>query len=353
MIPALANHRFDEEWTWDVLDINDNLVERFDGVTGGSIKKNVNATIRSGGSLSWSGTVIPDWLSMRLRPTYRATLVDGTRVEWAFGVFIPAAGKAGWRGSKAHVPVELYDKLLVLDEDKVDATFSLPAGSVIVTEIRSLIEGAGEEKHAISDSAATLTNAMTWTVGTTKLKIINDLLNTINYFSLWCDDAGFYRGDPYVSPTERGIAWNFADDEASIYSADFDYEHDFFGIPNKVILMSQGSGDAEGLVGVAENTDEEDPLSFPSRGRWVTIAETGVDAADQTSIDGLAARRLESLGQRSETLDLDHAIVQIDLNNLITFKRGPASLDIRGVIQEMEIPCQSGALVRTRVRRVK
>lgn len=352
-ISPLASHRSEEEWTWDILDLDDNFLASLDGVSGGSLKKNVNSTIRTGGSLEWSGITPPNWPEIRVRPTYRARLIDGSVVAWPMGVYLPATPGANWSGEFVELTVDLFDKLLVLDEDAVDETFSLPSGTVVTTAIRSIIEGAGETRHSIADSTKTLVNEMTWESGTSKLRIINDLMVVINYFSLFCDDAGFYRGEPYVPTESRGETFSFKDDEASIYAPDFNHDNDYFGKPNKVILVSQGSELVEGLVSVATNMDEEDPLSYPRRQRWITVTETGVEAADQATLDALALRRLRSLAATSSTIEIEHAIVPIDLNDLVSFRRLPAGLDTKGVIQEMDIPCVSGGLVKTTIREVK
>ena len=352
-VNPLIWHRHNEDWVWHVLDLNDNFVEEMSGVTGGSLKMDVAKEIRTGGSLNWTGAVKPDWLRMRVQPIYKATLIDGTEVEWRRGVYIPAAPKVTWTGDKAVVTVELYDKLLVLSEDKVDHTYSLAAGTVVTTALRTLIESAGETKHAIVDSTETLATSMVWPIGTTKLRIANDLLAAINYFSLWCDSAGFYRGEPYVIPQKRGAAWDFLDGQECIYEPDFEDDNDYFGVPNKVILISQGDGDTEGLVSVATNEDPDDELSFNNRERWVTVVETGVEATSQAILDELAQRRLESLSQVASTITLKHALVPLDLNNLVNFRRTPALLEFRAVVQEMTIPCVPGKLATAIIRKVK
>lgn len=359
----LASNRTDEEWVWELLDLNDGLIGMLDGVTGGSLNRNVNATIRTGGKMGWSGKVQPEWLTVRIRPRYRATLEDGTRIDWPMGVYIPATPGLTWRNDVASADVDLYDKLVILTDDEVDATYALDAGTNVVQAIRALIESAGETKHLIADSTETLINPMTWEVGTSKLEIVNDLLNSINYFSLYCDDAGYYRGEPYLPPADRGVAWEFLDDQNSIYAPGFDQDQDYFGIPNKVILVGQGSDTTEALVGVYVNDDPTDPLStnepdpaagVEGRGRVVSRTETGVDATSQAVIDGLAQRRYLDMSALTSTLTIEHALIPLTFNDVVRFRREPADIEMpRGVVQELDIVCASGALVKTKIRQVK
>lgn len=356
----LASFRGDEDWVWDILDNNDNFIGTLDGVNSGSIKRNVNTTIRSGGSLSWSGVAPPAWPRIRLRPRYTAELSDGSSVDWPMGVFIPAAPVINWNGTLASADVELFDKLLVLEEDAIDITFSLPAGTVVTDAIRSVIEDAGETHHSIEDSPETLTSNISWKIGTKKLTIVNELLEAINYFSLWVDEMGTYRGTPYLPPRSRGLSWEFKDDHNGIYDPEFEYDLDTFGKPNKVVLVSQGSGDAEGLVAVSTNTDPDSPISYQARGdgtmdggRWVTRVETGVDATSQEVLQAKADRIIEEAKSLSGTLEIQHALIPLDLNNLVTFRREPASIDTSGVVRSMEIPCTVGGLVTTVITEVQ
>lgn len=354
---ALRSHRSQEEWVWEMLDNDDNFIGEFPGVTGGSIKHNVAAPIRSGGSLKWKGKTEPDWLTIRVRPIYRCTFVDGTRYERQHGVFIPSTPEPTYNGMYLSADVEFYDKLLVLSEDAVDTTFALPAGTVVTTAVRDLIVGAGEANHAILDSTATLVNAMTWETGTSKLAIINDLLDTINYFSLHMDDAGWYRGDPYVPTESRGSSWDFASGDGSTYRPGWKHSKDYFGKPNKMILTSQGSGDIPAMVAVATNTDVNDPLGYGGKrgARWVTAKEDGVEAASQAILDDLAVRRLKSLAEVSSTFYIQHALVPLALNNLVTFTNAREGIAVRGVVQEMEFACETGQAtnVSTTLRQVK
>lgn len=361
----LAGNRTDEEWVWELLDLNDGLIGMLDGVKGGSLNRNVNATIRTGGKMQWSGkgSDQPNWLTCRVRPRYRATLEDGSQIDWQMGVFIPATPGLTWTNDVASADVDLYDKLVVLTDDKVDATYALDAGVVVVQAIRDLIESAGETKHLITDDTETLLTPMTWEVGTTKLEIINDLLQSINYFSLYCDDAGYYRGEPYLPPADRGLAWEFFDDQNGIYAPGFGQDQDYFGIPNRVVLVGQGTEDTEALVGVYTNDDPTDPLSInepdpaagvEGRGRVVTITETGVDATSQSVIDGLAQRRWQDMSTLTSTLEIEHALIPLTFNDVVAFRREPADILVpRGTVQEMDITCSSGSLVKTKIRQVK
>lgn len=351
----LRGHRSEAYW-WELLDLAGSPLGPLDGVTGGSLEYSNATTLRASGTLTYAGAADVDWLHTLVKPWYSATFPDGTSASWPLGVFIPAAPTAQYGDGTVSRDVELQSLLQVLDEDAMEKTYGLAAGTVVTAAVRSLITGAGMVgggKVAGTDSPETLRSPLVWEPGTSRLRIINDLLDAINYFSLTVDANGVYRLDPYTTPTARGSAWDFTDDPtASIYSPTFSHSRDYFGVPNKVVAISQGDGDAPSLTATSSNTDARDPLSIPSRGRTVTHVEDNVEATSQAVLQGIADRRRLELAQVSSVVEISHAMVPLDPNDGVTFKRTPAGIDLRGVVQKTSIECSPGALMRTTIREV-
>ena len=352
--PLTSSRR--ESWSWTILDVNDAPIGTLDGVVSAQLTYSIFNTIRSGGSMEWAsgGRTQPDWSKVRLQPWYKATLADGTVITWPLGVFIPAAPKASWSDTGQKRTIQLYDKLLVLDGNHYEEAFALPAGTVVTDAIRSIISGAGQTRISITDSPDTLLTGMAWEADTSKLKVINDLLDSINYFSLWCDGNGSFRADPYSAPAYRTVVRSFLDNQVSIYSPDFDHEQDIFDAPNKIILISASDGTSPALTSVATNTDPASPTSFPARGFWISRTDTNVQASSQTVLDALAQRRLADATQVASVVTLKHMPVpDIDLNSIVRFRNTKAGLDFTGVVQTMNVSTQFGVLVETQVQEVQ
>jgi hypothetical protein len=101
---------------------------------------------------------------------------------------------------------------------------------------------------------------------------------------------------------------------------DWSREQDNTSVPNKVTLKTVGDGDAEGLVGVAKNEDPESPYSFQARGdRWISATEEGVEAATQAIIDALAAKKLRDAMTPVSRLEVTHAMLNLNPNDLVAF----------------------------------
>lgn len=343
----LTTHRT-ESWHVDLLTADDVAIATLDGVTGGRIEQNVNAVISGGGTLDIVdvGQDV-DWLAHRVQPWWT---VEGYG-SWPLGVYLFASPVASHDDTGRRWRVELLDKLAVLDQDHVDGSFSLPAGTVVTDAVRDVIASAGETATAITDSVETLAAGMVWPANTTKLRICNDLLAAINYFSVRCDGWGRYVAAPYVRPQDRPVAREFVAGARSIHLPDFTIDQDVVAIPNKVVVVSAAGPDEPALVGVATNTDPESPYSFQRRGdRWIVASEEGVEATSQTVVDAIAARRLVELSTVSATLEIEHAAVPLDLNAVVRFTSG--GVDVRASVPRWGLDLAAGRLMRTTIREV-
>lgn len=345
-----TGHR-NERWEWRVMTLEEAPVGVLDGVMDGQLDFNVANRIRGGGSVSWAGTSEPEWPKIMLQPWFTVETAAG-ELSWPLGVFIPEASPAKHADEDVTVDLELYDKLLILDQDAVDKTYTVAKGANVVAAIRTVINSAGQRRHAVEDNTATLASAMVWEPGTPKLTIVNDLLDAINYFSLWCDGYGVYQGRPYQAPGERPTARTFADDDESIYAPTFTHDRDRFGVPNKVVQVGASDGDTPPPVATATNTDPASPYSYPARGRWITVTDTNVEAANQAVLNGIARRRLAELTQTASVVEFQHAHVPMALNDVVEFRRDARGIAVRAAIQSYSISTQTGELVSTKIREV-
>jgi len=320
------------------------------GVRGGSVAHTAAKSVHGSASLTVAdkGQAI-DWLTVRIRPVLTVAGYGDT----ALGVFLVAEAPESWTDTGRVWSVKLLDKLTILDQDAVDETYPLNAGTVVTTAIVTLIESTGETNHSITPSAATLVNPLVWPAGTTKLQIINDLLSVVNYFSLFCNGDGQYRGEPYVKPASRPTVWDFLDGSNCIYLPTLTKDVDLWSIPNKVIAITQGDGDTAALTSTATNTDATSPYSTVSRGRTITYVASGVEAADQTTLDAFALRRLIELTTPTASIEIQHAFVpDLAFNRAVRFRRAPASIDARHVVSKTEVSLDPTALAKSTLTEV-
>lgn len=340
------------------------LVGELDGVTGGSVDWSAASSVKGGGMLD----VIDvgqdvDWLNVRIRPValIEAASDSGPPQEVDCGVFLPAAPVEGWNALGLSWSVELLDKTSILDQDIVTdtdgnpVTVSFPAGSNVIREVLTIIEDTGETAPAIEPDHVALSNPMTWDAGTTRLKIVNDLLDAANYFSIWCDGSGQFRTTPYTPPSERPVVYEVLDPfntaDGSLMAPDWTRDRDIYSVPNRYVAVGQGSEDEPALTGVATNTDEDSPYSYPSRGRWITEVATGVEAIDEAALEAYATRMLANATSVTSAIEFKHLFLpDLLINTVIRFRHD--DIDLLCSVGNTSIEFDPLALSSTRVREV-
>lgn len=333
-------------WRYLLLDATDQPLRALDGVSGGSCE--VAATTRLGGSASLTiderGQGI-DWMRHRVQITYDPGLRG---IEpWPVATMLFTSPRTVTHDDRTTHTVDLLSKMAVVDEDTVESRYSLPAGTPIISTVVALIQSTGETRIAATGSTAALSSPMVWDAGTSKLTIVNDLLAAAGYWSLWCDGGGQYRVEPYVLPADRPVAWTFAAGQYAIHQPGWEHEQDLASVPNRFVVVGQGSDEVPALSAVATNEDPESRFSFQTRGRWITRTETGAEGT-QAVLDALAQRRLIDAMSPVAKLGVTHAIVPLNPNDVIDFRGRDHSA--RATIQRMSFDLSFDAQCRAEWR---
>lgn len=342
---ALDTHR-QGGYRVTLLDMGDRVIRRLDGVTGGTITLSNSTRLRASGSLNLTqacGDI--DWMTQRVRIDYTA---NGQ--TWGLGVFLLSAPTRSYGETGSTWSVDLSSPLAVPDADCVDSTYTVKAGTNLVGMAEGILHESGLERLSITPSTSVATSDMIYDPGKSKLTIVNELLSAAGYWSAYPDGVGLVHLDPYTRPAARSIVYDFREGARSIHLPEWEREQDMAGVPNKIVFVSQGSADKAALVGVAVNDDLSSPYSYPSRGRWIVETRTGVEAANQESIDLQARRRLIDVSTPSAAITLQHMPVPIQPNQVVGFtSQGHAA---KGVVKEIEYTLDPTALVKTKLLEV-
>lgn len=240
---------------------------------------------------------------------------------WPVGVYTFASPRFGKVAAGARRwSVNVYPKLDIIDTDSYTQTYSVAGGANIINTVVSIIQSTGETRISAVPSAATLTSQQVFSAGTSKLTIINELLTSAGYRSLWADGSGQFRVEPYVEPENRPVIRTFTSDQFSIHKPEWSRMQELSNVPNRVVVVSEGTDDVPGIVGVAENTDPNSQFSIPSRnGRVITRREEVSDIANLAAANELAQRYLRGGMAPVANLSVTHAIVPLDPGNAIEF----------------------------------
>jgi hypothetical protein len=338
-------------------DLLDNAGKKFgelDGVQGGTVDWTSDTLVKGGGSITLDARQLQpiSWLRTRIRPV----MLNHGLPDQPCGVFIPSAPSQEWTASGGTVQVELLDRTSVLDQDVVHQSYSVAKSTNIVTAITDLIASTGERVGSITPVDAALAADLVWPAGTSKLAIANDMLKSAGCFALRADLYGQFIVEPYRTPGSRPVTYEFLDDSHSVYLPTHGIDDDIYSVPNRVIAIAPGTGDTEGVIGIATNENPDSPFSYQARGRWVTKVETNVEipegstpTAVQELVDNAAKLSL-SKATPSKTLTIQHGpIPGLELNDVVRFRRTEAGIDGLFTIASTGIDFQTTALASSKL----
>lgn len=345
--------------TWDFryerLDRNNALIGSIDVADA----KVTHAALADKIKRTFAGSLTPDanfdYLSDRLRVYARLLMTDGAWNEWLLGTFLLASSSTARRASmpRQTVPVTGFDLLQVLEEDSVTDRYVVAAGTNYVTAITTVLTAAGFATNTVAATTLVTPAAVEWEPGTSRLKIVNDLLAAINYETLSMDPYGNPTANVYEAPDVANVLWAYALDSASLVRPGTMSELDLFNVPN-VIVGYVSQPDRPTLRSVATNADPTNPLSTVRRGRnivKVLDANDTRDVADQTTLDAKVARALAETTQQYETIEFATGLMpQHDDSDVVTFDYGAGVNRYRETGWEMEL--RAGGTMKHTARRV-
>ena len=361
-----VNGARETRFRFEVMDRNEELIGDLKGVKGGNLAWSSKASIHSSGAIDMSdlGDNV-DWLNSRVRITVYTKDDDGEEVGTPVGIYMPAAPVHEWDDGARTYTLELLDKLSMLDTDIITdpngnaETYTVPKGTNIIRTVKAIIADLGESSPAIveEESPETAQSDMVFPAGTSRLKIINDLLDAANYFSLWCDGAGRFRVTKYRAPKDRTPIYQMeeplAEGENSLLGVEWSHDEDIYSVPNRVVAVQQGDDEEEGMSAVADLNvlDPGSRFNQKNRGRFITEVYDGVEATSQANLDAWAERKLDELVNAANKVEIEHVFLpDLLMNDTILFRAG--DVEMIGAVTNTEFDLDPQAMVKTKLRSV-
>jgi len=312
-----------------------------DGMSGGRLSWNANADLPAGGNISLDDTGQDINTSQdRIRVWWEVVGED----PWPLGVYVISAPATQYHSSGSTRDITLIDKLTVIRDDVLTTTLQMVAGTNLVQAVVEQIQATGETKIAATSSTATLSNALTWEPGTSRLKVINDLLGVAGYWSLWTDRRGQFRVEPYVAPSLRPSVYSFEEGATAIHSPDWEYELALWEATNTVVLISQADEDGNTWLASAVDDNPESPTSTVSMGRVLNpIVRENVEAASQVELQLQANRTLVDNSNVVGKIRVSHAPIPVWYNEAVGFVS--QGMDAKATVTKMSLNLTPGSLV--------
>lgn len=338
---------------YDLLDSANNLLGPLSSVISGKVANSSLADIKRTATFRLLDDGAVNFMNQRIKPWVTLAMPDGGKVEWPQGVFLLSTPKRTMvSGMYVTRDVEAYDQLQVLSDDKAPSRYTVASGAKYTDAILAIVSTLEGMQVNVTPSALTLPAALEWAPGTPYLRIVNDLLGAINYESATFDQNGVFIAKPYVSPASRPATFTYATDRTSVIGGDIDQTLDLFAVPNKWVLVVS-EADQSPLRSEYTNTAPSSPTSTVSRGRTILDFRTGVTAANQATLDGLAQRAAFDASQVFEVIEYKTALMPFHGDSDV-FNIGIAGLGVSSPYSEThwEFDLSVGAMMTHSVRRI-
>lgn len=194
-------------------------------------------------------------------------------VEYPMGKYILTDPTEDYQGgSIPFVSLSGFDLTQEAQTSCFEARPSYAAGMLYTDVIRRLLVESGITSFYIEPNSAVLqTTREDWEPGVTRLQAANDLLQEINYRTLWADKYGMVRADPYRQPVANDIAhvYRHQDTHGTLLPA-LQRTWSMYGLHN-VFVVYLDSPDYPAMRAVVENKNPASPVSIVSRNKRVPL----------------------------------------------------------------------------------
>lgn len=255
---------------------------------GGTIGLNSLAQIKRKGNFKLKENELKDidWLSEKVQPVF----ILNKEHEFPLGIFMISSPSRTLRKKSIYRSVECFDTSMVLLEDKFDTRYRILKDTNYITAITQIINSAGILKVSIPYVGAKVKTDKEFEIGTSKLDAVNYLLQEINYTSIWVDELGNFKANPYILPNDRAIEYTYKNDEMSLLIPDASVEEiDLFAVPNKWVVVATNP-EIDPLVSRYTNSNGASPTSTISRRRTIVDYREVDDTASQSILDEYVRR---------------------------------------------------------------
>ena len=313
----------------------------------GTVDLDTTAEIQRTASLAFSEEL--DWLDVEIRAVEE---VNGK--AYPLGIFIPSSPTENENSSgRKSYPVECYDRTIRLKQSGLREPLLLKAGTPYLDAVQQIAAKAGAGDILVKDDGLfTLPSDRIFERGSSRLAIINTLLDEINYQPISCSADGTFIIEAFREeiPEQAGIAYNSTSCRA--LAPEYSSMLDAFHVPNVFFVTVSGLKQEGSFSSQYINDDPDSPFSTVRRGMEIVMElEPPSAIGSQEELDMWCRRKAMEMTDISETITFKTLTMPIhEAGDYI-------SLDYKGhtgLYQETgwTIPLQAGSVMTHKARKV-
>lgn len=279
-------------------------------------------TVEDTGNITWgSGTDNRVSASITVYGAYSGTnlirikhlvRVDEEEEFETLGTFFNDGSSADAIMGNVTMKLDCYSTLYRFTQDVLETDFSRPVGTVVVDEVRDLVEGNDGLLRVLPgvDTSQTHTLPMWWEVGTNRASILESLAEWTNCV-LDVDEDGYITWGPYVEPMLRPLSYTFENGLNCVYLDGITIEDTHADAVNRVVahFSRQSKNDDDTLPlsdSVYVDLPESHPYSYRVIGRHKTYDLKVSDPCSHEDLTAQAQRYLDEHSGSTTYYEIQH-----------------------------------------------
>ena len=254
-----------------------------------------------------------DWMRDEIQPMM---IVDGA--EHSLGVFQPAKVVPSEKNGVETLRIDAFDRCWRVRDNYTTSLLHFAAGDNYVAAITTLLVACGVSVILATPSDEVFQEAREdWDLGTSYLKIVNELCAEINYNPLWFTPEGQAVIEPASVPLADNIEHTLSDQPDDYETGatpiirmepGISRETDLYQSPNVFFCVCSNPDKSGPMTATAENTNPQSPLSISRRGRRIVKVERLNNIASQDALNAYAERLRNESMIGGETISVTTAI---------------------------------------------
>lgn len=224
-----------------------------------------------------------------LAPWLTVVYADGTFRKEQVGLYVIVPMRKTYTWHNTVGEADGRDLTWLLAQQSFAKTYSMKSGKVFVTIVRDILEGAGFTRHSIRNSTRVSGRSRSWPPGTSKLEIVNELLQACGMVKLFADRHGVLTSFPFVKINEAQVAATYYSGDDSVTVEPFVMSPSIDSLANYIVVVKDDveATPANRIRATRINDSAASPTSIPNIGLIMKVVRDS-NLADQAAADELA-----------------------------------------------------------------
>lgn len=333
-------------------------VKLLDNVKSCTITRDSSVETLGSATIDVTGTIGESYVRI-----YLITIQNGVKERHPLGTFLVQTPASSFDGKIRAVTMDAYTPLMELKENPPPVGYSILKDDTVLDNAYRLVRENARAPVVSTSSSSKVLSDFVANTDDTWLTFISDLLATADY-SFELDELGRILFSPYQDTESMQPIWTYDDSNSSILYPEIDIDHDLFGIPNVVEIISSNGfinddpdkkdGDPDTLYYLRiENNDENSPVSIVNRGRPLTYREVDPVIIGDTNtiltksvVKNYAEKLLKSMSSVEYKVSYKHSYCPVRLGDCVRLNYNRAGLtNIKAKVISQSIKCEPGCPV--------